>query len=106
MNNFLKIAKSLNNLPTGQGICSTLINPKYVSWVYSTANTNITIHLNGGVNSSADRITVTLQTGGDNQRNAFINAVIEASSSMSSNASSVYTLDFLPSSTTYTYALS
>lgn len=105
MNNFLKIAKSLNNLPTGQGICSTLINPKYVSWVYSTANTNITIHLNGGVNSASDRITVTLQTGGNNQRNAFINAVIEAASSSTSNASSVYTLDFLPS-TTYTYALS
>jgi hypothetical protein len=104
MNNFLKIAKSLNALPTGQGICPTLINPKYVSWVYSTVNTNITIHLNGGVNAGVDRITVTLQTGGTLQRDAFINAVIEASSSTTSNASSVSTLDFLPS-TTYTYVL-
>ena len=105
MNNFLKIAKSLNSVPTGQGICSTLINPKYVSWVYSTANTNITIHLNGGANSASERITVTLQTGGALQRDAFINAVIDAASSAASNASSVFTLDFLPS-TTYTYALS
>lgn len=103
MNNFLRISKSLLSDPS-QGICSTLINTKYVSHVFSTGTGNVTVQLNS-VASGSDTLTFTVTAAGAVQRNELLSSIIDASSPVTSNASSVYTLASLSNSATISYSL-
>ncbi len=103
MNNFLRISKSLLSDPS-QGICSTLINPKYISHVFSTGIGNVTVQFNSVANGS-DTLTFTVSVAGAAQRDELLSAIIDTSSSVTSNASSVYALTSLSNSATISYGL-
>jgi hypothetical protein len=103
MNNFLRISKNLLSDPS-QGICSTLINPKYISHVFSTGPSNVTVQLNS-VTSGSDTLTFTVAAAGTAQRDELLSAIIDTSSAVTSSASSVYTLASLSNSATISYGL-
>lgn len=103
MNNFLRISKRLLSDPS-QGICSTLINTKFITQVFSTGTGNVTIQFNS-VAAGSDTLTMTISPAAAAQRDQLLSAIIDASAANTSNASSVYTIDTLPNSAQFTFAL-